>query len=328
AHHGGDAPVGRATGETPPNGHVAFPRPLKNGCDPDDFFDYFTEEEVDFEPTPEPSPKLPRSAQADVIPAVRPPPSADRRPVHQRLGSPVRTPERRPISERLTVPVQEERVPIADCLGPTNRPNLQGRLGTPNPSPPTGPTESNPGDRLLALAAKTEEREAIELSSHLEGFSSLTLAPRSRLRLVESTWGAHCADPNNICLGRTEDLDCMEGIQAQIAEAMEAVQAAKWQADFTKAREEAQAKAAAVSSVPTVTIGAEFKLPKGKRPANRRGGKGKKGALRPSSGKQKLAQDGSRTTPLERSSTTTSVVTTKAISTSVRTVSRKSRWDV
>ncbi|GAQ87702.1 hypothetical protein KFL_003710080 [Klebsormidium nitens] len=200
---------------------------------------------------------------ADPPLAVRAPPSADRRPVHQRLGTPAQSPERRPISERLTVPVQGERVRVADRLGPTNRSNLQNRLGTPNPSPPTGPIESSPGHRLLALAAETEDREAIELGSQLEGFPSPTLAPRSRVRvrsrypdesaqpkrsrfdqpladssalgaellyisaqrrlqqlqLIAKTWGLHCDDPDNICLGRSRDLSWMENIQAEIAEA-------------------------------------------------------------------------------------------------------------
>ncbi|GAQ92789.1 hypothetical protein KFL_011380010, partial [Klebsormidium nitens] len=149
-----------------------------------------------------------------------------------------------------------------------------------------------------------------------------------QLQLIAKTWGSHCDDPDNICLGRSRDLSWMEDIQAEIADAEATVASTKWKADFAKARKVVQAKAAAVSSVSTVTLGAEFKPPKGKRPANRRGGKGKKGASRPFSGKRDVGQDGSRTTPLKRSSTTTSVVTTAATSTSIRTVLRKSRWDV
>ncbi|GAQ89850.1 hypothetical protein KFL_005690050 [Klebsormidium nitens] len=53
---------------TPINGHVASRCDPRAGCDPDDLFDYFTEEEVDYEPTPEPSPEPLAVTQDDVIP--------------------------------------------------------------------------------------------------------------------------------------------------------------------------------------------------------------------------------------------------------------------
>lgn len=202
--------------------------------------------------------------------------------------------------------------------------------GIPSPTPGEkrdGTPEPDDG------SVKTKRSRFDERPSFLTAFEAeLRYISAQRLlqkhRLAEATWRAHCDDPNNMCLGRDEDLDCLEGLRFQIAEAEAECERAKWEADFAKVREQAQAKAAAAAaSVSTISLGSGFEQGKKKRPANRRGGKGRKPAKPPSFARPGAGKDGSKAAPFKRSSTSTSVVTTAEVSASIKTVSRTTRWD-
>ena len=226
------------------------------------------------------------------------------------------------IGDRLLSLASEEE--SRETLAPDQQ--LEG-IPSPTPGEKRGGTPE-PDESVKTKRSRFDERPS--LPTALEAELRYISAQRrlQQHRLAEATWRAHCDDPNNMCLGRDEDLDCLEGLRFQVSEAEAECKRAKWEADFAKAREQAQAKAAAAAvSVSTVSLGSGFEQVKKKRPANRRGGKGRKPAQPPPFARPGAEKGGSKTTPLKRSSTSTSVVTTAEVSASIKTVSRTTRWD-
>ncbi|GAQ88605.1 hypothetical protein KFL_004440030 [Klebsormidium nitens] len=280
----------------------------------------------------------------------------ERRPISERLSGQVQE-SRVPVADRLgptnSRPRVQDRLDFSRAPSPSDDPTVtigdrrlslaseeenreelaleQQFEGIPSPTPGVqldGTPEPDDGS-VKTKRSRFDERPSFltAVEAELRYISAQRLLQKHRL--AEKTWSAYCDDPNNMCPGRAEDLDCLEGIRFQIAEAEAECERAKWEADFAKVREQAQAKAAAAAaSVSTISLGSGFEQGKKKRPANRRGGKGRKPAKPPSFARPGAAgKGGSKTAPLKRSSTSTSVVTTAEISASIKTVSRTTRWD-
>ncbi|GAQ93613.1 hypothetical protein KFL_017080020 [Klebsormidium nitens] len=358
-------PTPRPTAAANPPMQVAAPPRVAPEVD-SPFF-RMDEDEVDFEPTPERfltaeddvtamekappvGDRLPvhqRLGTATVF--------SERRPISERLSGQVQEP-RVPVADRLgptnSRPRVQDRLDFSRAPSPGDEPTVtigdrllslaseeenreelaleQQFEGIPSPTPGVqldGTPEPDDGS-VKTKRSRFDERPSFltALEAELRYISAQRLLQKHRL--AEKTWSAYCDDPNNMCPGRAEDLDCLEGILFQIAEAEAECERAKWEFDFAKVREQAQAKAAAAAaSVSTISLGSGFEQGKKKRPANRRGGKGRKPAKPPSFARPGAGKGGSKTAPLKRSSTSTSVVTTAEVSASIKTVSRTTRWD-
>ena len=278
----------------------------------------------------------------------------ERRPISERLSVPVQEP-RVPVTDRLGPPNSRPRVQDrldfsrAPSLGDAPTVTIGDRLlslasaedsrdepasdqqtdGVLSPTPGLqfGGTPE-PDESVQTKRSRFDKRPSIPSAIEAEQRHISAQRLLQKHRLAETAWKSVCNDPNNMCPGRAEDLDCLEGLRFLVAEAEAECAKTKWEADFAKAREHAQAKAAAAAaSAPTISFGAGFEQVKKKRPANRRGGKGRKPAQPPSFARRGADCGGSESTPPKRSTTSTSVVTTAAVSASIKTVSRVTRWD-
>ena len=190
------------------------------------------------------------------------------------------------------------------------------------PSPPVDPQPGTP--------APPKRSRFDELPPAVANLDDVILENRRVLeqhRLAEVTLKAHCANYTNQFPSSDHQklVDELREEQRKMSEAQARIDVAQEARDFALVRARVQALATAALRWTEPAPPSDFKAPRTKRPANRRGNRGgKKGQkLFPSS---HSADEGSWRTANPQSSAGTSVITTISAPSDLK-LSRRTRWD-